>query len=444
MFLLRGEGVRQALAGLEESQWYDRQRLRDIQSQKLHRVVDRAYRAVPFYRALFDRHGIEPAAVRSIDDLSRLPFLLPSQLSQLRASVSCGRPAIRRWTVRRTSGSTGIPRQVYVDGPASAHSLAARIRSQGWYGVALGDKQVRLWGRPASFRRRRERLKDWLLNRRRFDAAAFEPYRFEAAWARITSFAPDYIYGFPSIIAHLAEQAAARGGQAGRLGLKAAVCTAEESLDYQRRRMSALLGCPVINEYGCGEVDIISYECPHGGSHIMAENVIVEIVDIQPSGSGVGEVVVTDLNNQAMPLVRYRLGDLAALSHEACPCGRGLPLLRGLSGRAYCNYVVTPAGDHIHTAPFSYLFGHMAEQGRPVLRFRIIQEDPVTLAFHLVLAAGDHETRQWVEQHLIREAAEIVGKDMRCHIEFVDELPPSTQGAKSPLIESRLENDDRN
>ena len=107
--------------------------------------------------------------------------------------------------------------------------------------------------------------------------------------------------------------------------------TSENLYDFQRKTIEQAFDCPVINEYG-RDAGIIAYECPKGRMHISAENMIVEILDIQtnqPVEPGKpGLVVITDLNNFSMPRLDIRLGDVAALSKEGCECGRTLPLLR--------------------------------------------------------------------------------------------------------------------
>jgi phenylacetate-CoA ligase len=104
-----------------------------------------------------------------------------------------------------------------------------------------------------------------------------------------------------------------------------------------RRLLEEVFGCPVFDRYGCREVSVIASECPaHSGLHVNAECLYLEIET--PEGRArdgeVGSVLVTDLLNRAMPLIRYRIGDLGAWATGECPCGRGLPRLAALHGRS--------------------------------------------------------------------------------------------------------------
>jgi phenylacetate-CoA ligase len=117
----------------------------------------------------------------------------------------------------------------------------------------------------------------------------------------------------------------------------AIVATSMMLLESERRLMQKEFSCPVSNRYGCEEVGLIASECEvHDGLHVCAEHVIVEILrdDDSPAEIGEeGEVVLTDLNNYAMPLIRYRVGDRAIMTDDICSCGRQLPIIRALTGR---------------------------------------------------------------------------------------------------------------
>ena len=128
---------------------------------------------------------------------------------------------------------------------------------------------------------------------------------------------PVYFYGYASAL-HLLAQLMINKNIKIKYKLKGIVSTSENLYDFQRKTIEQAFDCPVINEYGARDAGIIAYECPKGRMHISAENMIVEILDIQtnqPVEPGKpGLVVITDLNNFSMPRLRYKLGDVAALS----------------------------------------------------------------------------------------------------------------------------------
>jgi phenylacetate-CoA ligase len=116
----------------------------------------------------------------------------------------------------------------------------------------------------------------------------------------------------------------------------ALVTSAEVLEPADRALVERVFGCPVFNRYGCREVSVIASECPeHSGLHTMGEGLYVEVVrDGRPAAPGeLGTILITDLLNHAMPLIRYRIGDLGIWEEGDCPCGRGLPRLRRVAGR---------------------------------------------------------------------------------------------------------------
>ncbi len=433
IFALRREPVGRCLRELERTQWLEPEELRRLQAAKLRRLLRRAW-SLPFYQDLYRGAGLRPDRLEDPAELSRLPTIGSDDLPRLRAAVAGGRGRV---VTRRSSGTTGRPTVVLADSGANAWSLAARHRAQGWHGVRIGDRQLRLWGRALGERTRRESLKDIALNRLRLDGSALRRSAAAEVVERVLRFAPRYLYGYPSLTSILAERLDAAGV---RLPLAVAICTAETSLPFERRRLSSRLGCPVVEEYGCSEIDIVAFECDRGSRHVIGENVLVEVVDVGRHREGLGELVLTDLNNLAMPLVRYRIGDLGALAAGPCACGRGLPVLGELAGRLECNFVVTPQGDRIHTSPFSYLFERMVEEGLPVQRFRTVQESAGLVVHHVILATDDERARREIERRLRRESGRVLGGDLDIGVKFVTELPRSA-GVKASHFESRVEDD---
>jgi phenylacetate-CoA ligase len=124
------------------------------------------------------------------------------------------------------------------------------------------------------------------------------------------------------------------------------VTSAEVLEPEDRAVLEEVFGCPVFNRYGCREVSVVASECAaHRGLHVMAEGLYVEVeTPAGPAAPGqAGAILVTDLLNGAMPLIRYRIGDVGAWAAGDCPCGRGLPRLAHVAGRS-TDFLVGPDG----------------------------------------------------------------------------------------------------
>jgi phenylacetate-CoA ligase len=194
--------------------------------------------------------------------------------------------------------------------------------------------------------------------------------------------------------------------------------------DWQRRRIEATFGCPVTNRYGCEEASLIACECErHRGLHVNADSVLVEVIrDGRPAPPGTpGSLVVTDLSNFAMPLVRYLIGDVGVLADRSCPCGRAFPLLESIEGRE-ADYVVTADGRLISGISLTENFAVLVPG---VAQLQIIQEALRTFLFRIVRGAdwGPASDRK-----LAALVAERFGKNIRHAVEFVDLIPQEPSG----------------
>ena len=156
------------------------------------------------------------------------------------------------------------------------------------------------------------------------------------------------------------------------LGIRVAFVTSERLYDDQREQISDVFNCPVANGYGGRDAGFIAHECPHGGMHITADDIIIEIVDQQgnslPHGQ-TGEIVVTHLATSDFPFIRYQTGDIGVLDDKACSCGRGLPLMKEIQGRS-TDFVVAQDGTVLHGLALIYILRDLPQ----VEAFKIVQE----------------------------------------------------------------------
>jgi phenylacetate-CoA ligase len=248
----------------------------------------------------------------------------------------------------------------------------------------------------------------------------------------------DWFYGYTLMLDEFAQFVQRTGLDGRSLKLKCIVGTAEQMSELQRERLSEAFGCRVVDEYGCGETGAIAYECDLGRRHIMANNVYLEILD--PNGQPVqpgqtGEIVFTELNNTAQPLIRYRVADMGALSPDPCPCGRGLPVLAKVLGRLY-DVIYAPNGNILHGEVFGHMFKVLRTQGTSVKQYQVVQEAPDRVRFKIVEEGRplSSEHRQYLET----ETRKRMGDEVRIEFEKVGEIPRLPSG-KMRLIESRLE-----
>jgi phenylacetate-CoA ligase len=309
----------------------------------------------------------------------------------------------------------------------------------GWRGIRIGDRVARFWGVPVTAQRRLlARAADLATNRVRFSAFAFTDADLERYWKRCLAFRPVYFHGYVSMLEAFAQYVRAEGYDGTRLGLTSIVATSEVLTSPQRQLLEATFGCPVQVEYGCGEVGPIAYECERGSLHVMAQDLVVEV--LRPDGADVGpgeagEVVVTDLNNRAMPLVRYQLGDFASVG-DSCPCGRALPVLKAICGRAY-DFVLAPDGRRYHGEYFMYLIEDLRRSGIEIRAFQVLQTSANKLKVAVVPPADSIGAEERAVEALLGERL----PGMEVHAERTAVIPRLPSG-KMQVVVNRLE--DRN
>jgi phenylacetate-CoA ligase len=381
-----GGRVRQILADLERTERDDPQSLRDLQWVKLTALLEHACASVPYYRLLFASVGLRPRDITSLDDLRRLPVLTKETLrdrpQDLKATGVRG-PLVER----RTSGSTGIPLVVYVHPYTRDAWAAAALRAQRWWGLNVGRREVKLInprGKPGA-----TLLKQyWLMNHSEFSVFELDIDTLDRLRHHVRRACCEVLAGYPSALSYFAQHVAARGG--GRdLRLRAIFTTGEMLYPDQRNLLQETFGCPVVNEYGSSECGFMAGECPSGGLHIAAENILLEFVPVSAgSGSEHTEIVVTDLNNYAMPLIRYRIGDLGSPGGP-CACGRALPTLALRVGRSE-DLVTLPDGRKIDGAVFGAAVEDLVRRGVAVRQFRAIQHAPDRVEVLIVTANPRH------------------------------------------------------
>jgi len=437
--LSRGTKTMKCLNELEKSQWWSRDKVLELQNQRLRQLVQHAYDNVPYYRRLFDDRALRPSDIENAKDLVKLPALNKRLIrSNFDSLMAPGFPA-KEMIPNCTAGSTGEPLRFYsTKNDLYNWGFAAAQRGYGWAGYEIGDKCVLVWRRRTSqttMGRIRnvateffERAKVLDLNEMSVEDASI--------WARkLEDFQPKFIRGYPNVI-YLLARFIQREGKT-RLRPRAIITTSEQLQDYQRDLFREVFGCEVYSHYTSWEIHAIATECPeHSGYHIAAENVIVEVVDDEdkpvPAGEE-GRILVTNLHNYAMPFIRYDIGDIGAISDQACPCGRGLPLLAKLSGRAV-DAILTKSGRIIQGAalPWRFLISLGIEQ------FQIVQESYEKVVVRIVL---DREHRPSRADGLAEEIAShyrtALGEDMDIAVEIVDEIP-ATKAGKTRVVISNL------
>ena len=317
----------------------DREEMRKLQSIRLRRVVEHVYHNSPFYRKKMQELGVVPQDIQSIDDITKLPFTVKQDL---RDNYPFGLMAVPMSEIVRLHASSGTTGKPIVVGYTRKdlgiwEEVVARCLTA--YGLSKNDSVQVSYGYGMftgglGFQYGAEKLGCLTV-----PAAAGNTKR---QIKFITDFGTTCLHIIPSYATRLAEVMYEMGLDPRRDTKLHTVCIgAEPHSEEQRRRIEQLLGVKAYNCFGMSEMNGpgVAFECTEqNGLHIWEDNVIVEIIDpvtLQPVKEGeVGEMVLTTINREAMPLLRYRTRDLTCVLPGECPCGRTHKRLARFKGRS--------------------------------------------------------------------------------------------------------------
>lgn len=408
---------------LEQSQWLSPDKLATLQAVRLGQLLEHAAAHVPYYRDLFAALGLDPARQGAYEILGRLPLLtkqdIRTNLDRLKSERARG---LARFN---TGGSSGEPLIFYIGRERVSHDVAAKWRATRWWGVDIGDPEIVVWGSPIELGAQ-DRMRQWrdrLLRTRLLPAFEMSEARLDAYLEEICRMRPRMLFGYPSALSLIARHARRRGVRVDNLGVRVAFVTSERLYDDQRRTIEETFACRVANGYGSRDAGFIAHECPAGGMHLTAEDIVVETVDAagRPVGPGrAGEIVVTHLATADFPFIRYRTGDVGVLDDRCCPCGRGLPLLAGIHGRS-TDFVIARDGTVMHGLALIYVVRDVPG----VEQFKIVQEDLTHTRVMLVVGPQfDERAVDGIRSGIARR----LGEGVEVTVERVDALPAEASG----------------
>jgi phenylacetate-CoA ligase len=408
---------------MEMSQWWDEGRLEQLQLSRLRHLLANAEAHVPYYRRLFADIGFSVEDIHSLADLTGLPLL---DKSAIRSNIDALRADNATDLARfNTGGSSGDPLVFYISKERVSHDVAAKWRATRWWDVDIGDPEVVVWGSPIELgvQDGLRALRDRVLRTRLLPAFEMSEKKLDGFLDEIRAARPRMLFGYPSALSHIARHAEARGRRMDDLDIRVAFVTSERLYDEQRQQIGKTFGCAVANGYGGRDSGFIAHECPQGGMHITAEDMIVEIVDRRgialPRGEA-GEIVVTHLATGAFPFVRYRTGDIGALDSKSCGCGRGLPLLKEIQGRS-TDFIVAKNGTVMHGLALIYILRDLPQ----IRAFKIIQEN---IDFTRICVVSDEKLGRESVAGIESGFKGRLGQGVEIAVEEVEEIPMEKSG----------------
>lgn len=318
--------------------------LRSLQYQRLQAIVQRAYDRVPFYQDRFSTTGVKPADIRSLEDIEKLPFTYKTDLRDTYPFGLFASPMQDVVRVHASSGTTGKPIVVAYTAEDVRVWSSVMVRTFASCGLHAGDIFQNAYGYGL------------------FTGGLGVHYGAEALGATVIpisggntdrqimvmkDFGVTAICCTPSYFLHMAERAAALGVNFRELPLRAGIFGAEPWSDSMRERIELETGIRAHDIYGLSEIigpGVGSECCERNGLHIFEDHFYPEIINPEtgaslPDGEE-GELVLTTLSKQAMPMLRYRTRDVTRIIPEPCACGRTIRRIERIKRRSDDMFII--------------------------------------------------------------------------------------------------------
>lgn len=411
---------------LEQSQWWTPEQIAAFQWRELQRLLEHAYRTVPYYRKKYAAAGIELGDIRTRDDFHKLPPLTREELNEHRAEL-CSADPKGRLIPHATGGSSGVPSRFFITPDSYDWRCAAAARAYSWSECRTGDRTLYLWGAPVGNvpLSKAAKLEAYRFLRREQMVPTFSqsPDLWRQTLRTAARFRPCFVVGYVSSLHQFAKFLLDEHASLG--GVRAVIAAAEPLHESTRSLISQAFGAPVFNTYGSREFMSIAGECDrHDGLHVNSENLLLETE--LPPDQGSSELLVTDLHNYGMPFIRYRIGDLGRIGETVCSCGRGLPLLSGIEGRVL--EVLRTKDGRIVPGEF---FPHLLKDVPEVREFQVRQTTLDSIVISVVLSAPLSEVSRTLLRH---ETEKIFGSDVQVEIKPVDAIPRRPSGKRTVTV----------
>jgi phenylacetate-CoA ligase len=401
--------------------------------QLLLKMLRHAQRSVPYYNEVVRPTG-RCFGEEPLTFLSNFPILTKDIIRQNFDGLKSKDLYKRKWTYNSSGGSTGEPIDLIQDRYFTDYQMAIQFLSYNWAGRELGEPGVHVWGSWRDILNHKsnvnKRILDRLTNDRFFNAFMMTPEKMRAYLDELNQNPPRLIIAYAISIYELVQFAERQGIP---LHPQVAIMTSAGTLHpWMREKIETAFQCKVFNRYGSREVGDIASECEaHAGLHVFPSGNYIEIVDDQghPVPNGVeGNILVTNLYNYAMPLIRYYIGDRGVLSRsDSCACGRQGQILERISGR---NVEMFRKRDG--TLVDGLFFNHFLYYKEWVQKFQIVQKDYERVVFKIQKTDKDYQ--DWELEEIRQKTRVVMGDECDVSFEFVDDIPPSRSGKYSYTI----------
>jgi phenylacetate-CoA ligase len=412
---------------LDESQWWPRETLQEFRDEKLRRLISHCYLHVPYYGRIMRERGLLPKDIQSARDLEKLPVLTKSLVRANWQDLRATNVPDTAISIAATGGTTGEPMKIAKHLGTEAWANMSFERGLAWGGRRPGDRYVvltggSLWGSHQTWWRKIIGPFTGKIGMPALDLGRANILQYAEV---VRTYKVAFLVGYATTIYDFARLLLERKET---LKLEAVFTTASHLYPEWADTIRQAMGSKVYSFYGCGESNSMGFQCNEGQTyHIPEEHVILEVESDsgQRSLYGTGGVLLTDLDNDAMPLLRYQNGDYLTLSSHECNCGRSLMMIFNLEGRIH-DFLYNTDGQRvasgISTVTMRYVDG--------VDEFQVRQD---RLNHMVILIVARKPLQDETFAYIKKSFRHYLGDQMDVEIQLVDNIP-RTKAQKRRII----------
>ncbi|MEI7948085.1 MAG: hypothetical protein WCJ02_15395 [bacterium] len=433
MLALREQRLMSALDRVAAFQKWGRRDILDFQLKSLQSLVLHAFETVPFYREKYTAAGFRPEELHSLDDLARIPILTKDELrradpEQLKSTRVTGTAYLLA-----SSGSTGIPGRIWRD-EESLWQVTAR--NLVWYYDICNRKPLdnALYFVDLAPDSIDCLLSDFLRTLVSEERLVSVTEQTPVLIEKIDEFQPDFISSYPSTMRNIAFLLRERNETFEPLQL---LHLTAEMLDLRTRLLleKVFPNARIIESYTSTEAGLVAYPCKDGRLHLTEESGIYEILDDAGHATDEqGQLVVTDLTNQATPIIRYEgLGDYCRWAKADCACASAFRSISHLEGRAAESLLLA---DGTRLSP--YMLTNAMEEVEGICQYQVIQYAVDDFELLVVRDKLGTSAETEIDASLRQILARIAGDTCLCRVNFVERILPKPGAHKVPLVISHV------
>ena len=415
---------------LEQSQWWSPEILLQHQLRQIHLVIKHAAKAVPFYQKSLKAVAELPPGKFTLTALQSLPLLTRTEI-QRAGDMLCSRSLSKshgKSQLFRTSGSSGQPMQAVRSAVDIMFARVLTLRYHLWHQHDFNAKNVSI----KTITKMPKGPLQWAMCYPTGSGIVYDiATPVDQLMKRLLEDEPGYLRVHPSTLRGMIKYSQSIGKKPRQLRQ---VCTFGEVVEDSLRELcQQAWGVAITDMYSAEEMGCMALQCPQQqGYHIQAEHLLIEILndDNKPCQPGeMGRIIVTQLHNFAMPLIRYDIRDVGQVG-EACACGRGLPMIKKIIGRVR-NLVTLADGNKIHPVFHEDKMLAIA----PITQYQLIQKDLEKITIKLVVTK-DLTSAQ--ETELSNYFSTQFKHQFNYHFIYCDDIPQKANG-KYEVFRSEVE-----